>query len=141
MLTEEILAETPKTICQTNGGKQRMKKSISIALMLLLSITLATITVNAQVTTSKVEVRGEVSQLTGLGNFAVKSWDSANFAGFWYDIDENRSTETLKIVQFDGNRSIPKNKIEYITARAPQRYKVFKDKGSNFTIEHALEKV
>lgn len=52
----------------------------------------------------------------------VKSWDSTNFAGFWYDIDEDEHTEQLNILKFKDNRSIDKNNIQYITTRSAQRY-------------------
>ena len=38
------------------------------------------------------EVRGSVAE--GEGDF---SWDAHSFAGFWYDLDENKNSETLNI--------------------------------------------
>ena len=118
-----------------------MTKPISmvLSLLMLLSITLAiTTVVSAQVTTSEVEIRGEVVSVSGIGNVAV-GWDSKNFAGFWYDIDEDKQTEKLDILKFKDNRTIEKNQLKYITTRAAQKYKVFKEKGSNFTVEHGLD--
>ncbi len=115
-----------------------MKKPISMVLVLLMLLISTTLVVSAQVTTSNVEIRGEVSELIS-GNFSVKTWNSTNFAGFWYDIDENKQTETLDILKFKESRTIDKDNIQYTTTRAAQRYKVFKEKGSNFTVEHALD--
>ncbi len=115
-----------------------MNKPISIVLVLMLSLTLTMATVaSAQVKASKVEIRGDVFSIgnVGIGNVAV-SWDSTKFAGFWYDIDENRQTEKLEILKFKDSRSIEKDNIRYITGRAAQKYKVFKE--ANFTVEHGL---
>lgn len=122
-----------------------MKKPISIVLVLLmLSLTLTMATVaSAQVKTGEVEVRGEVSQLNVTGGnataFTVNVWDSKNFAGFWYDIDENRQTEKLEILKFKDSRAIDKDNIRYVTGRAAQKYKVFKEKGSGYTVEQGLD--
>ena len=107
----------------------------------LTTLTMATV-VSAQVKASEVEIRGEVFSIgnTGIGNAAIDgfTWDSKKFAGFWYDIDEDRQTEKLEILKLKDSRTIDKDKIQYTTDRAPQKYKVFKEKGKDFTIEHAL---
>ncbi len=122
-----------------------MNKPISIVLVLLMlsltTLTVATV-VSAQVKANEVEIRGEVFSVgnAGIGNVAIGniavSWDSTNFAGFWYDIDENRQTEKLEILKFKDSRTIDKDNIRYITDRAPQKYKVFKE--ANYTVEHGL---
>jgi S-layer protein (TIGR01567 family) len=116
-----------------------MKKPITIALTLLLSIALIAVTVGAQVTTSEVDIRGEVFSM---GNVAISdataNWDSTNFAGFWYDIDKNKSTESLKILKFKDSRTIDKDNLVYQTGMAAQQYKVTKEKGDNYTVEHGL---
>ena len=66
--------------------------------------------VSAQVKASEVEIRGEVFSIgnTGIGNAAIDgfTWDSKKFAGFWYDIDEDRQTEKLEILKLKDSRTI-----------------------------------
>jgi S-layer protein (TIGR01567 family) len=116
-----------------------MNKPTTVLVLLMLSlITLTTATVvSAQVNTNEVEVRGEVFSIgnVGIGNVAV-SWDAKKFAGFWYDIDDNKSTESLEVLKFKDSRTIDKDQLRYITNMASQRYKVFKEK--NLTVEHGL---
>ncbi|SDW18951.1 S-layer protein domain-containing protein, partial [Methanohalophilus halophilus] len=40
-----------------------------------------------------VEVRGTVTDFPG----GTYTWDAQNFPGFWYDLDENESSETLEV--------------------------------------------
>jgi S-layer protein (TIGR01567 family) len=89
-------------------------------------------------TPGTVEVRGTVSQFIGDNNFSVMKWDATNFAGFWYDIDDNKQTENLNILKFKDSRSIDKDGLVYSTGRASQEYKVFEEEA--LTIEHGLDK-
>ncbi|WP_425438360.1 S-layer protein domain-containing protein, partial [Methanolobus chelungpuianus] len=43
------------------------------------------------------EVRGEVVEGTG-----AQTWTATNFAGFYYDLDDNISTETMEIAAISG---------------------------------------
>jgi hypothetical protein len=61
---------------------RRQMSTLFAVLLLLMSTTV----VYTQVKTDKIEIRGDVSQVTGIGNFAVNSWNYTNFAVFWYDI-------------------------------------------------------
>jgi S-layer protein (TIGR01567 family) len=54
------------------------------------------------------EIRGEVA--TG-----SKTWTATNFAGFYYDLDDNISTETMT-VNVTGTRTIAQNALEYNTS-------------------------
>ena len=114
-----------------------MTTKIVLAILMLAAVILPA---TAQVTTDKVEIRGEIAQLISGSNFDIKEWNATNFAGFWYDIDDNTQTESLNIVKFKDNRTIEKKDLIYTATRAAQRYKVFKEKGNNLTIEHGLDK-
>ncbi|KKG09484.1 S-layer protein domain-containing protein [Methanosarcina sp. 2.H.A.1B.4] len=48
----------------------------------------------------------------GAGNF---TWDASNFAGFFYDIDDNVETESLSVSNIDGN-VIPEGDLVYETS-------------------------
>ena len=82
-----------------------MKRFTTIALVALLA--LAALVVPATAVDATVEVRSEVfngtdfadifSQQSGTGDVVI---DTSNFAGFWYDIDDDLSSETITIVKF-----------------------------------------
>ncbi|MHC1755467.1 MAG: S-layer protein domain-containing protein [Methanosarcina sp.] len=55
------------------------------------------------------EVRGEVA--SGTGDF---SWNATNFAGFFYDVNDDVSTESLSVSDIDGN-VIGEGGLEYST--------------------------
>lgn len=84
------------------------------------------------------KIRGAVSRLISLNNFSVTKWDAMNFPALLYDINNNRSTETLYIEAFSNNRTIAKENLWYKTGRAAQKYKVFKNK--NLSVENGLDK-
>jgi S-layer protein (TIGR01567 family) len=56
------------------------------------------------------EIRGEVASGTG-----AQSWTATNFAGFYYDLDDNISTETMNIASITG-RSIAAGALTYNTS-------------------------
>ncbi|AAM04268.1 S-layer protein SlmA [Methanosarcina acetivorans] len=58
------------------------------------------------------EIRGQVAS-----GFGDQSWDASSFAGFYYDIDDNVSTETLTVSDLDGN-VIPEGGLVYTTTIA-----------------------
>lgn len=117
-----------------------MEKKISVLVESLLILLLATSVVNAQIVASDVEVRGTISQLQGdtnETNFSVSKWDAMNFAGFWYDIDDNMQTESLEIIKFKDNRTIDEGDLEYKTTRIAKKYSVFSNK--NINVENSLD--
>ncbi|SDG30471.1 S-layer family duplication domain-containing protein [Methanolobus vulcani] len=70
------------------------------------------------------DVRGSVSTGTG-GATPVTSWDYSNFAGFFYDLDDNISTEVLTILQptvSSSSRTIDKDNLTYTTTIASVDY-------------------
>nr|WP_304413487.1 S-layer protein domain-containing protein [Methanosarcina sp. WH1] len=56
------------------------------------------------------EIRGEVAP-----NADDFEWDAANFAGFYYDVDDDVSTETLSVSDISGN-VIPEGGLVYQTS-------------------------
>ena len=54
------------------------------------------------------EVRGQVAT----GDF---TWDATNFAGFFYDIDDDVTTETLSVTGLNGGNVIPDGGLVYQT--------------------------
>ena len=62
------------------------------------------------------EIRGQVA--SGTGNFI---WTAANFAGFYYDIKDNISTESLSVSGINGN-VIPVGGLVYNTQIKPASY-------------------
>ncbi len=63
------------------------------------------------------EVRGQVAK--GSNDF---TWDARNFAGFYYDLDNNIITESLSVSGVNGNL-IPENGLEYKTTIKKVVYK------------------
>jgi S-layer protein (TIGR01567 family) len=84
------------------------------------------------------EVRGSVANATALfASASGTSWTSANFAGFWYDLKDNTSTEMLNVQSFNGARSIPQYNLWYITTTTPKMFKVASEKNRN--VEYGLD--
>ncbi|MDY0246336.1 MAG: S-layer protein SlmA [Methanosarcina mazei] len=54
------------------------------------------------------EIRGEVAE----GDF---SWDATNFAGFFYDVNDDVSTESLTVTGLNGGNVIPEGGLVYET--------------------------
>ncbi len=71
----------------------------------------------------KYTIRGELAKGTA-------SWNANNFAGFWYDLDSDQSTEILTLSSFNAiNNFIETNSLTYRTQAAPVNYKVTSVKG------------
>jgi S-layer protein (TIGR01567 family) len=75
------------------------------------------------------EIRGSVSQVID-GGMAV--WDPSNFAGFYYDVDDNLGTETIYLAIYGGALDEP-NGIVYTTSGQMKDFD-FEDWGKYFTI-------
>jgi S-layer protein (TIGR01567 family) len=74
-------------------------------------------------TASAYEVRGTVSDGT------LKTWNPQNFAGFYYDINNNLGAETLTITDANiADRVIAENGITYTTGLVPVTFEYSKDK-------------
>ena len=75
-------------------------------------------------TTGTYEVRGTVVQESTPG---LVSWDSYNFAGFYYDLKYDRTTEQLSLLDtvssLSAARTIQKNRLVYTTHGTPVQFK------------------
>jgi len=111
-----------------------MSKKITIVALVLLMTLLVSLPANAALTATSVEVRGAVANATTGVPF---TWDSANFAGFWYDLKTNQSTETLSVQKYTGARSIDKENLWYNTSTAATKFKVASEKSR--TVEYGLD--
>ncbi|MCJ7616963.1 MAG: hypothetical protein MUO43_10560, partial [Desulfobacterales bacterium] len=115
-----------------------MSKKITIVALVALMLLLVSLPANAAVNESSVEIRGSVVNATALkASGGNASWDYANFAGFWYDLKDNKQTESMTITKFDGERNIAKADLVYTTKAEPIMFKVSKEK--NRTVEYGLE--
>ncbi|VVB92403.1 S-layer protein [uncultured archaeon] len=63
------------------------------------------------------------------------SWNYANFAGFWYDMDDNKFTESLTIQEISG-RIIPRERLWYNTTKTAIQFNVAKEE--NRTVEYGF---
>ena len=112
--------------------------SILIALAMLAMVGVA----SAVTMVDEVEIRGTVVEVDGTGNLGVAgsggaylpgyTWDPYNFAGFWYDLDDDVSSEMLRInstlTGIDG-RTIPTDQLIYVTTPQAQDYNYYQDTG------------
>ena len=61
------------------------------------------------------------------GNGKTATWDSSNFAGFYYDLDNNPGKESLQVLQTNlavNQRTVDKDMIVYTTTAEARRLKV-----------------
>lgn len=74
----------------------------------------------------KYELRGSIID-SAIYNNVQPYWDASNFAGFFYDLKYDISTETLKIDNTLAaiGRTIPEKTLLYQTGKAPVEFKVF----------------
>ena len=88
----------------------------------------APVVLGAQANT--VEIRGEIQNFTTQPGDIV--FTPFNFAGFWYDIDDNLGTEslTIKNCSLSGTqRTIPEDALVYSTSPMFQYYELYEDMG------------
>ncbi|MFZ3169360.1 MAG: S-layer protein domain-containing protein, partial [Candidatus Methanoperedens sp.] len=97
------------------------KKILAVVLAVFMLLVVA-FPVSAAVQATKVEVRGSV--WTQGDNLSDASWNSQKFAGFYYDLKKNLTTETLSFTQTPG-RSNLEDSIQYTTGIVPVDFKVF----------------
>jgi S-layer protein (TIGR01567 family) len=117
------------------GGKENMTKrilSVALAVMMLLIVAFP---VSAAIETTKVEVRGSVSS----NDTQIKDWNAQTFAGFFYDLKDNKSTESMYITatyaSINNNKTIPEKTLYYETGKAPIQFKVNEKEGANVTVD------
>ncbi len=73
------------------------------------------------------EVRGSVAEGTG-----TKAWDASTFAGFWYDLKDNKKTENLQITSAIVGRDIQENTLWYNTTRETKTLKAYSNQPGSF---------
>ncbi|PWB51726.1 MAG: hypothetical protein C3F06_09955 [Candidatus Methanoperedenaceae archaeon] len=114
------------------------KRILSVALAVLMLITIA-FTASAATDVTKVEVRGTVFDAEPASQAAVTpTWNAQTFAGFFYDLKYNRSTETMYIQEtlaaLQTNKTIQEKKLYYETGKALIQFKV-NEKEANVTVD------
>lgn len=94
-------------------------------------------------TVSAYEVRGAVYNQADGGD-ATKIWNPQNFAGFYYDIDSDVSTEE-ELAITDGisstDRVIAKGGLTYTTTAVPVKFEFSTDKGGRAVYQDGTEAV
>ena len=117
------------------------KKILTVALAVLMLLTM-TFAASAQVEVTKLNVRGTVAD----ANISTSSltWNYQNFAGFFYDLKNNISTEQLTIDQnitnadltnLNRTRTIPERALIYTTNPQPLQFKM--NEKENVTVNGA----
>jgi S-layer protein (TIGR01567 family) len=86
-----------------------MKKLAAITLTSMMLLLATAMVVGA---VDSVEVRGEVQSVV---DGATVSWDPQNFAGFYYDIDDNLGNEQIEMA-ITGNKLEEPNGVKYTTS-------------------------
>jgi len=103
-----------------------------VALMVLAMVSVVSADDNEVTTVDTVEVRGEVIRLDNATNDRIE-WNATNFAGFWYDLDDDLMTETLWIEKdviestpngADEDRTIDEDTLYYRTSPVFQEYEL-----------------
>ena len=107
--------------------------AVALAVMMLLIVAYP---VSAATQTTKVEVRGNVYNQSE--NF-TKSWNAQDFAGFYYDLKNDRQTENLSFLAVPA-RSNLKDTIQYETGKVGVDFKV-KEKESLYVTNVSGNKV
>ncbi|MBZ0177241.1 MAG: S-layer protein domain-containing protein, partial [Candidatus Methanoperedens sp.] len=101
------------------------KKILAVVLAVFMLLVVA-FPVSAAVQATKVEVRGSVWNQGD--NVSDASWNSQKFAGFYYDLKNNLTTESLRFLATPG-RSNLEDTIEYKTGIVPVEFKVKEKEG------------
>ncbi|MGB8215664.1 MAG: S-layer protein domain-containing protein, partial [Candidatus Methanoperedens sp.] len=98
--------------------------TIALAALMLLIVALPA---GAVIQATSVEIRGTVASGT-----APTMWDASSFAGFWYDLKNNLSSETLTETAPINVRDITDNTLFYNTTARTKLLKVVEN-GHNST--------
>jgi len=85
------------------------------------------------------EIRGNAVNLNG-AQPADYAWNSYNFAGFWYDLDNDLMTEELRLVAgtLDAtyDRTIDEDRLSYRTSPVYQEYGLYTNEGLTVDSDH-----
>jgi len=102
---------------------------------------------NAGTAVDEVEMRGTVVEADGAGNLSEAgsggiywpgyTWSPYNYAAFWYELDDDLSSEMLRIDASltDNGRTIPENRLIYSTTPLVQNYAYYRDEGYLGTVQ------
>jgi len=111
------------------------KRILAVALAVFM-LSIVAFPVSAAIEATTVEVRGNVMNEPDTPLLLAK-WDAQSFAGFYYDLKNNRQTETLAItetlrtINITNSRSISKESLWYNTTKVPVNFKMNDKEGVN----------
>ncbi|MFA4956961.1 MAG: S-layer protein domain-containing protein [Candidatus Methanoperedens sp.] len=113
-----------------------MTKRILTVVLAVLMLLLVAYPASAAIQATTVEVRGAVVSTVTDGNTDV-AWDAQSFAGFYYDLKNDRSTEKLYFDQalstYATARSVDKTHLWYTTGKAYVDFKANEKEGVGIT--------
>ncbi|MBA1342262.1 MAG: hypothetical protein C5S52_01505 [ANME-2 cluster archaeon] len=109
-----------------------MNKKIILPFVAILVLAVAMVgaaSADEVTTVDTVEVRGNVANATQAN--AGINWTAQDFAAFWYDLDDDLSTETLELIGGTSgtDRNIADDQLVYTTYPEHQLYELYADKG------------
>ncbi|RQD81237.1 hypothetical protein D5R95_08225, partial [Methanosalsum natronophilum] len=84
-------------------------KKIAIVLVALMLMSMFAVAIPSSAANDKLEIRGPV---WGIGDTGLEA-NSTNFAGFWYDLNENKSSERLIINSWTGDNKLEDDDLKY----------------------------
>jgi S-layer protein (TIGR01567 family) len=119
-----------------------MTKKITIVALVAIMLLTAVLPASAAIQATSVEVRGSVSEdksgndAGDVNDLSVTSWNARNFAGFWYDLKNNKTSENL-IITGRTDRSIAKEMLWYNSSKQFVQYKV-NEKNGSLMVEYGL---
>jgi S-layer protein (TIGR01567 family) len=128
-----------------HGGNNKMKRFAAVSLAVLMLLTVFASAASAANVTSAIEIRGPVyngSDIDAIidtyGDGTTLSIDATEFAAFYYDIDDNVTTETLSIKDVSGTEGnvIGENGLIYQTTiqKVDYEYENAKAGWSNYSL-------
>lgn len=99
---EDIVLSKDRTIDLTNNIKIKTADSDDLRFCFIKEIT----------NPGTYEIRGSVATTYNYGPTAY-IWDATNFAGFYYDLDDNIASEKLTVIVDGNNRTIAEDNLTY----------------------------
>jgi S-layer protein (TIGR01567 family) len=128
-----------------HGGNNKMKRFAAVSLAVLMLLTVFASAASAANVTSAIEIRGPVYNGSNIdtiidtyGDGTSLTIDATEFAAFYYDIDDNVTTETLSIKDVAGTEGnvIGENGLVYTTTIQKVDYEYENEKAgwSNYSL-------
>ena len=108
------------------------KTTSIIAILAILALLVSAVA--GTVITNDVEVRGQIVNLVNNKTNNNTMWNAYNFAGFWYDLDDDLQTEELRIDNgtinnSNDDRTIGEGELHYTTHAIWQEYELHENEG------------